>query len=127
MQTLVKRRSDGGIQEWSIEVVDNAFRVTSGKRDGKKVVNEWTYCNGKNKGRSNETTDAEQAQAEAKAKWDKKLSGEYSLDVDTVDDLGFTKPMLAKDWKDYADKVEFPVYTHNLSWMASGVSQPRMD
>ena len=52
MQTLVKRRSDGGIQEWSIEVVDNAFRVTSGKKDGKKVVNEWTYCNGKNKGRN---------------------------------------------------------------------------
>ena len=111
MQTLVKRRSDGGIQEWSIEVADNAFRVTSGKRGGKKVVNEWTYCSGKNKGRSNETTDEEQAQTEAKAKWDKKLSGEYSLDVDSVDDLGFTKPMLAKDWKDYGDKVQFPVYT----------------
>ena len=42
MQTLVKRRSDGGIQEWTIEVEGNAFRVTSGKRAGKKVVNEWT-------------------------------------------------------------------------------------
>jgi len=116
MKTLVKRRSDGGIQEWSIEVVDNAFRVTSGKQGGKLKVNEWTYCEGKNRGRSNETTDAEQAQAEAKAKWDKKLSGEYALSVDAVDSLGFVKPMLAKDWKDYGDKVEFPVY-----------AQPKLD
>ena len=116
MQTLVKRRSDGGIQEWSIEVSSNAFRVTSGKRDGKKVINEWTYCNGKNKGKSNATTDEEQAYIEAKAKWDKKLSGEYSLDIDSVDDLAFIKPMLAKDWNDYAHKIEFPVY-----------AQPKLD
>tara|TARA_R110000824_G_scaffold6161_4_gene28309 strand:- start:1744 stop:2841 length:1098 start_codon:yes stop_codon:yes gene_type:complete len=116
MKTLVKRRSDGGIQEWSIEVVDSAFRVTSGKQGGKLKVNEWTYCNGKNRGRSNETTDEEQAQVEAKAKWDKKLSGEYALSVDAVDSLGFVKPMLAKDWKDYGDKVEFPVY-----------AQPKLD
>ena len=116
MQTLVKRRSDGGIQEWSIEVSGNAFRVTSGKRNGKQKVNEWTYCAGKNKGKSNETTDEEQAQTQAKAKWDKKLSADYALDVDSVDDLGFTKPMLAKDWNDYADKVVFPVY-----------AQPKLD
>jgi len=116
MPTLVKRRSDGGIQEWSIEVRGNAFRVTSGKRKGKQKVNEWTYCTGKNKGKSNETTDEEQAQVQAKAKWDKKLAGEYALDVDSVDDLGFTKPMLAKDWNDYGDKVEFPVY-----------AQPKLD
>jgi DNA ligase-1 len=116
MQTLVKRRSDGGIQEWSIEVEGNAFRVTSGKRDGKQKVNEWTYCLGKNKGRSNETTDEEQAQVQAKAKWDKKLGADYALDVDSVDDLGFIKPMLAKDWNDYGDKVEFPVY-----------AQPKLD
>ena len=53
MQTLVKRRSDGGIQEWSIEIVGNAFRVTSGKQGGKQKVNDWTYCTGKNKGKSN--------------------------------------------------------------------------
>tara|TARA_R110000744_G_scaffold248035_4_gene364478 strand:+ start:124 stop:1203 length:1080 start_codon:yes stop_codon:yes gene_type:complete len=116
MQTLIKRRSDGGIQEWSIEVVDNAFRVTSGKQGGKLKVNEWTYCTGKNKGKSNETTDEEQAKAQAKAKWDKKLATEYALDIDSIDNLGFTKPMLAKDWNDYVDKVEFPVY-----------SQPKLD
>ena len=116
MQTLVKRRSDGGIQEWSIEIVGNAFRVTSGKQGGKQKVNDWTYCNGKNKGKSNETTDEEQAQVQAKAKWDKKLAGEYALDAESADSLGFTKPMLAKNWDDYADKITFPVY-----------SQPKLD
>jgi len=111
MQTLIKRRADGGIQEWSIEVVDNAFRVTSGKQGGKLKVNEWTYCNGKNKGRSNETTDGEQAQVEAQAKWDKKLAADYALSIGSVDNIGYIKPMLAKKWEDYEDKVEFPVYT----------------
>ena len=116
MQTLVKRRVDGGIQEWSIEVDGNAFRVTSGMRDGKKVTTEWTYCSGKNKDKSNETTNEEQAQAEAKAKWKKKLAGEYSLDADSVDDIGYVKPMLAKKWEDYAHKIDFPVY-----------AQPKLD
>lgn len=116
MQTLVKRRSDGGIQEWTIEVEVNAFRVTSGKRAGKKVVNEWTFCEGKNKGRSNETTNEEQATLEAKAKWQKKLDGEYALDTDSVDDIGYVKPMLAKKWEDYENKVQFPVY-----------AQPKLD
>jgi len=111
MQTLVKRRSDGGIQEWTIEVEGNAFRVTSGKRAGKKVVNEWTFCEGKNKGKSNETTDEEQATLEAKAKWQKKLDGEYAIDTDSVDDIGYVKPMLAKKWEDYENKVQLPVYT----------------
>jgi len=116
MQTLVKRRSDGGIQEWTIEVEANSFRVTSGKRAGKKVVNEWTFCEGKNKGKSNETTNEEQATLEAKAKWQKKLDGEYALDTDSVDDIGYVKPMLAKKWEDYENKVQFPVY-----------AQPKLD
>jgi DNA ligase-1 len=116
LPTLYKKRSDGDIQEWSIEIVKNAFRVTSGKSDGKKAVNEWTHCNGKNKGRSNETTDEEQAQVEAQAKWDKKLAADYALDTGSVDDIGYIKPMLAKNWDDYGDKVEFPVY-----------AQPKLD
>ena len=116
LPTLYKKRSDGDIQEWSIEIVKNTFRVTSGKSDGKKAVNKWTHCNGKNKGRSNETTDEEQAQVEAQAKWDKKLAADYALDTGSVDDIGYVKPMLAKNWDDYGDKVEFPVY-----------AQPKLD
>ena len=116
MQTLVKRRSDGGIQEWSIEVQGNGFRVTAGKQGGKQRVNEWTYCNGKNQGKSNETTDEEQAEVEAKAKWQKKLDGEYALSLDKVDDIGYVKPMLAHKWEDYSTKVDFPLY-----------AQPKLD
>ena len=49
---LYKKRSDGGTQEWHIEVEGNAFRVTSGKQDGKKVTAKWTYCQGKNLGKA---------------------------------------------------------------------------
>ena len=116
MQTLVKRRSDGGIQEWSIEVQGNGFRVTAGKQGGKQRINEWTYCKGKNQGKSNETTDEEQAEAEEQAKWQKKLDGEYALSLDEVDNIGYVKPMLAHKWEDYSAKVDFPVY-----------AQPKLD
>ena len=116
MQTLVKRRSDGGIQEWSIEVQGNGFRVTAGKQGRKQRVNEWTYCKGKNQGKSNETTDEQQAEVEAKSKWKKKLDGEYALSLDKVDDIGYVKPMLAHKWEDYSTKVDFPLY-----------AQPKLD
>ena len=111
MQKLMKRRSDGRVQEWAIEVLANAFRVTSGEQNGKQLVNSWTYCKGKNKGKSNQTTDEEQAIAEAKAKWDKKLKGEYSTSLDAIDNIGFHKAMLAKVWGDYENDISFPLYT----------------
>jgi DNA ligase-1 len=111
MQKLMKRRSDGRIQEWSIEVLADAFRVTSGEQNGKQIVNNWTYCKGKNTGKSNETTDEIQAMAEAQAKWNKKLKGEYSTSLDSVDSIGFHKAMLAKVWGDYENDIAFPLYT----------------
>ena len=113
---LYKKRSDGGTQEWHIEVEGSAFRVTSGKQDGKKVTAKWTYCQGKNLGKANETTDEEQAQLEAQAKWQKKLDGEYTDSIDNVGELTYVKPMLAKKWEDYEDKIGFPVY-----------AQPKLD
>jgi len=108
---LYKKRSDGGTQEWHIEVEGNAFRVTSGKQDGKKVTAKWTYCQGKNLGKANETTDEEQAQLEAQAKWQKKLDGEYTDSIGSVGELTYVKPMLAKKWEDYENKVQLPVHT----------------
>jgi len=113
---LYKKRSDGGTQEWHIEVEGSAFRVTSGKQDGKKVTAKWTYCQGKNLGKANETADEEQAQLEAQAKWQKKLDGEYTDSIDSVGELTYVKPMLAKKWEDYEDKIGFPVY-----------AQPKLD
>ena len=70
LDTLYKRQESlNKIQEYSLEVVGNHYRSTSGYTDGAKTTSEWTYCGGKNVGRSNETTDVQQALLEAQAKW----------------------------------------------------------
>ena len=66
LQTLYSRRGDEGIQEWTIEIEKNKYRTISGTQDGEKVVAKWTECQGKNIGRSNETTPEKQAELEAK-------------------------------------------------------------
>jgi DNA ligase-1 len=111
LNKLYKRRSDGGVQEWEIEVSSGRFRVTSGIKDGSLVTSEWTICEGKNLGRSNETTPIAQAQAEAQAKWQKQYDKGYREEVGEVDNLTQFKPMLAKIWGDYKEKTSFPVYS----------------
>jgi len=112
MKTLSKlysRNSDGSIQTWEIQVDEGKHRVISGKIDGQKVTSDWTLCEGKNVGRSNETTPEEQSEAEAKAKFDKKKASGYWENIKDIDKSQYTEPMLAKKYKDV--KFLFPVYT----------------
>lgn len=97
-----------------MEVDGNRYRTISGQKDGKKVTSEWTTCAGKNIGRSNETTPAAQALAEAQAKLQRKLESEYKLDIDDVDTIGFASPMLAEEYE--PDTIKFPIY-----------AQPKLD
>ena len=114
--TIYKRTETGKTQEWTIEVVGNKYRTISGQTDGKKVISEWTECFGKNVGRANETTDKEQAVKEAEAKRKLKLERGYVGDIWNIDNKGYFKPMLAKDWNDEKHKVKYPIY-----------SQPKLD
>ena len=116
LSTLYKRATTGKITQWSIEVKDNGYRTTSGYVDGALTTTSWTYCSGKNIGKANGTTDAEQAIKEAKALWDKKTESGYFSDIKQVDKLTYFKPMLAKDWNDYKDEITYPVF-----------SQPKLD
>lgn len=117
LTTLYKRQESlNKIQEYSLEVIDNGYRSTSGYTDGVKTTSEWTYCNGKNIGKSNETTAAEQALLEAQAKWTKKTASGYFTDIKQIDTSELFKPMLANKWEDRKDKVVFPIY-----------SQPKLD
>jgi len=110
LPTLYSRTSTGAIQQWSVEVDGNRFRVTSGQIDGKKVVNEWTTCVSMNVGRSNETSPNEQAQLEALSKWEKKKKTGYTTDINLVDKcITYVEPMLAKKYGQV--KFTFPVYT----------------
>jgi len=116
LATLYKRATTGKITQWTIEIENNKYRTTSGYVDGAKTTTEWTVCKGKNIGRSNETTDSQQALKDAKSLWDKKLEKGYFSNQSKVDNESYFKPMLAKDWNDYKDDISYPIY-----------SQPKLD
>jgi ATP-dependent DNA ligase len=108
LPTLFSRTSTGAIQQWSIETDGNKFRVTSGQVDGKLVVNEWTVCEGKNLGKTNETSPSKQAESEAKSKWDKKSRMGYTADVKKIDScMVYVEPMTAKKLVDRVKKIDF--------------------
>ena len=65
LKTLYKRDSKGKTRQYAVEVSGNKYRTIAGLVDGKKVTSAWTECFGKNIGKANETSDAEQAQFEA--------------------------------------------------------------
>jgi ATP-dependent DNA ligase len=102
---LYSRRSDGKVQIWEKEVDGNKHRSHSGIMDGEIVVAEWTVCGGKNVGHTNETSAAQQAMAEAKSEYQKKLDKNYKEDIGDIDNASFFEPMLAKTWQDYKDEA----------------------
>ena len=107
---LYSRTSTGAIQTWLIEVWNDKYRTITGQLDGKKVVNEWTTCQGKSIGRSSETTAEEQAIKDAKSIWDKKKKSKgYFEDINLIDISTFLEPMLAKKFVDRLSKVTYPV------------------
>jgi DNA ligase-1 len=115
---LYKKTATGATQEWQIFFEAGEYYTVSGQTDGKKVTNAPTRCYGKNLGKKNETSSEEQAEAEARAKWQKKKDEGYVDDVDSLDGAHPLRldPMLAKDYADYSDKLSFPLY-----------SQPKLD
>ncbi len=116
LDTIYKKTKTGATQEWTIEVVGNKYRTISGQTDGKKIVNEWTICYGKNVGRSNATTDKEQAMLEAVAKRTKKLESGYFENIKHINKQQYFGPMLASKWEDSKDKIQYPIF-----------SQPKLD
>ncbi len=111
LPTLYARSSTGAILEWDVEIEGNKYRTITGQQGSpNKVTSQWTVAEGKNKGSSNETTDEQQAQMEADAKWKKKIKREgYWEDLKDIDNVSrFIEPMLAQKLRDHPDKVKFP-------------------
>jgi len=108
LPTLYSRTSTGAVQQWTIEVDGNKYRVVSGQVGGKHVINEWTTCKGKSIGRANETSPADQALSEAQSKWTKKERTGYSQDVKKIDScMVYVEPMTAKKLLDRLKKIDF--------------------
>lgn len=119
--TLYKRTVTGAIQQWHMEIDGTKYRTVSGQVDGKLVTSEWTTAEGKNVGRSNETTAEDQAKAEVDSRYTIKLNqGGYHESIDDVDKPKHFKPMLAKKYEDYVPDAD--TYANG-----EVVSQPKLD
>ena len=115
---LYSLNSNGSIQRWSISVEDNRIVKEYGQIGGKMQLITDIVKDGKNIGKSNETSPEEQAIAEATAQWEKKLKSGYSKTqkdaragvVDAKFVTGGIEPMLAHKFRDHADKIKFPAF-----------------
>lgn len=103
---LYKYTSLGQIQQWQIFTSGDSYWTEEGIHEITK--SDPTICVGKNIGRSNETTPQEQAELEAKAKWQKKLDKGYNEVL--TDEKKFFEPMLAHEFSKY-EKLLFTVPT----------------
>lgn len=83
-----------------------------GQFGGKMQLAQVTIREGKNLGKSNETTVYDQATLEAESKWLKQLDKGYrqQLDSEVLEDAVSKSPMLAHDYQKHKDKVKFPAH-----------------
>jgi DNA ligase 1 len=107
---LYARNQDGSVQQWEIEVDGDKYRMTVGRVGGQFVTSKWTVAEAKNVGQANATTPEQQAEAEAIAKWKKKMKREgYYENIKDIDNVSrFIEPMLAHKLRDHPDKVKLP-------------------
>lgn len=103
---LFKLDTKGKLRSWLISVAERgdgySVLTLSGLRGGAKVPTEYVVREGKNIGRSNETTPFEQACFEARSKWEAQIRDGY---VENPDDArqdvlgsGIPQPMLAQKY-----------------------------
>lgn len=124
LPTLYKKTSTGAIQQWSVEVEGSTIIATYGQQGGKLQVARDTIAEGKNIGKSNETSAERQAELEARAQWQKKMKKGYVQDVALasaggVDEefiSGGVSPMLAQSFAKHGHKIVFPAF-----------AQPKLD
>jgi ATP-dependent DNA ligase len=121
LPTLYCKSKTGKTQVWNIEVIEAKIRVSYGYEGGAVTVNEKTITSGKNLGKKNATTAAEQAVLEAKSTWDKKKTGGYAESLDDAHVPGVADaaavaaheailPMLAHDFHKRGKDIKFPCY-----------------
>ena len=127
-ETLYKKsNATGKIEQWEIRVVEKIgggnIVTTHGELNGKMQEGMDFVSVGKNMGKKNETSAYDQACAEAKSKWEKKLKGGYVKSLELAesgakDELiaGGIEPMLAHPFEKQGEKIVYPC-----------LAQPKLD
>ena len=116
LQTLYKVDTKGKLREWTMHIDGASFYAVKGLVDGKLTTDKPTKTIAKNVGRSNETSAEQQAELEAKAKFQKKLDSGYALNEVDAQKKKFYEPMLAHNYKDRKSELRYPLF-----------SQPKLD
>lgn len=111
----------GKTREWWMEQSGNQYRTHSCVQEGQIVTSEWTEVEGKNIGKSNETSGVTQATKEIEAKYAKQLKTGYHKNVKNVGKSSYVEPMLAKNLKDYRDKINFQKESWELQCKFNGM------
>lgn len=106
---LYKKSSKGKLQQWKIWTEDENIYSEHGYVDGKITQDKPTIAKGKNIGKANETTPAEQAQSQAESKWKKQLDKGYKQTIEECDELVLL-PMLANSFDKRGHDIQYPAY-----------------
>lgn len=119
--TLYKKTSVDKIQYWKIWTEGNVIKTAYGQVGGKEQVTEDVIHEGKNIGRSNETTPEQQADLEATSHWDKKKKKNYVEEMGRAENketdvVGGLDVMLAHPYSKQGHKIKWPAF-----------AQPKLD
>jgi ATP-dependent DNA ligase len=114
LPTLYKKSNTGALMQWTIQVEGPKIHTTYGQTGGALQGTTDIVTEGKNLGKKNATTPAQQALAEAEARWKKKQAREgyvgdmrRALDGQT-DAAGGIAPMLAQPYDKARKHIFFP-------------------
>lgn len=113
LPVLYHQGKKGDIYSWRVFTENDNLVTEYGLVDGEKQVAP-KACEGKNIGRSNETTPEKQAQLEAIALWKNKRDRKYAESIEEASEE-LIRPMLASDFEKRKGKkkngVSYPAYT----------------
>ena len=108
-QELFSITKTGAVQYLCVETFDNVIRSTFGQLGGKLQIKDEEIFEGKNIGRSNETSPELQAELEAKSKIQKKIDGGYRTSIEAAKEAltDSVTPQLAKDFLKDSHRINF--------------------
>jgi len=107
-KTLYGLDKGGKFKVWEISTSGDTLTIVHGKEGGKMQVKDETI-KGKNIGRANETSPAEQAELEAMSRWRKQIDKGYRESKEELTELPLL-PMLAHDYLKQGHRIEYPCY-----------------
>lgn len=103
LPTLYAKAKTGKIKQWTVYVEGSTITVLHGQMGGKQTEQITPVTEGKNIGRANETTPAEQARSEAQSKWNKQYKKDYRESIEDIPES--TLPPLAKKFQECSEAL----------------------